>query len=395
MTSQAQRFLEGLSAIAEPPPYDLLIVGCGLYGTTFARLAADAGLRPLVIDQRPHIGGNCYTEEREKIHVHAYGAHIFHTSNRHVWEFVNRFAEFNNYINSPKALSGGKLYSLPFNMNTFHELWQVRTPAEARATIDAQRYMGDPTNLEEQALSLVGRDIYETLIHHYTRKQWGKDPSELPAFIIKRLPLRFTYDNNYFNDRWQGIPIGGYTRLFQNMLEGIEVRLGIDYLTDRSALDGLARCVVFTGCIDAFFGHEEGHLEYRSLAFEHDVIASENHQGNAVINYCDADPAYTRTIEHKHFDPVGSRSEVTVVTREYPQPCKDGAIPYYPVNSDANQAIHRRYRERAEALPHVIFGGRLSEYRYMDMHVVVEAAMNRARSVLAALTSGDHRRRSP
>jgi len=371
----------------DTPAYDLLIVGCGLYGATFARLATDAGLRPLLIDQRRHIGGNCYTEKRDGIHVHAYGAHIFHTSNRHVWDFVNRFAEFNNYINSPKALSGGRLYSLPFNMNTFHELWQVRTPAEARGRIDAQRFQGEPSNLREQALSLVGEDIYETLIRHYTRKQWGKDPTELPAFIIKRLPLRFTYDNNYFNDRWQGIPIGGYTRLFERMLEGIEVRLGIDYLADRQALDGLARCVVFTGCIDAFFDHAEGALEYRSLDFEHDVFETENHQGNAVINYCDPEPAHTRTIEHKHFDPAGSRSEVTVVTREYPRACRDHAIPYYPVNDAINQAIHRRYRDRASALPHVIFGGRLSEYRYMDMHVVIEAAMNRARSVLPALTA--------
>lgn len=387
MSAAPQRWTAPWPVDAEAPPYDLLIVGCGLYGATFARLAADAGLRPLLIDQRLHIGGNCYTEQREGIHVHRYGAHIFHTSNRHVWDFVNRFAEFNNYINSPKALSGGRLYSLPFNMNTFHELWQVRTPAEARAVIDAQRFQGEPTNLREQALSLVGEDIYETLIRHYTRKQWGKDPSELPAFIIKRLPLRFTYDNNYFNDRWQGIPIGGYTRLFERMLEGLEVRLGVDYLADRQALDGLARCVVFTGCIDAFFDYAEGPLEYRSLDFEHDVFETENHQGNAVINYCDAEPAFTRTIEHKHFDPAGSRSAVTVVTREYPRACRGDAIPYYPVNDAANQAIHRRYRDRAAAIPHVVFGGRLSEYRYMDMHVVVEAAMNRARSVLPALAA--------
>ena len=309
--------------------------------------------------------------------MHTYGAHIFHTSNSAVWAFMQRFAAFNNYINSPKAISNGKLYSLPFNMNTFHELWQVFTPEQARARIEAQRFRGEPSNLEEQALSLVGSDIYTTLIRDYTSKQWGRHPRDLPAFIIKRLPLRFTYNNNYFNDRYQGIPIGGYTALFERMLAGIEVRLSTDYLADRSHFDALADKVVYTGCIDEFFDHCHGRLDYRSLDFEHDLIESDNHQGNAVINYCDHSVEYTRTIEHKHFESVSS--EVTIVTREYPRDGGPDRIPYYPVNSLENQHTYARYRERADALPDHIFGGRLSEYRYMDMHVVVEAAFNRFR----------------
>ena len=362
------------------PTYDYLIVGCGLYGATFARLATDAGRRCLLIDKRPHIGGNCHTTARHGINVHTYGAHIFHTSNRVVWDFMHRFADFNNYINSPKAFSHGKLYSLPFNMNTFHELWQVHTPEQALLKIEAQRFRGEPSNLEEQALSLVGTDIYTTLIRDYTTKQWGRHPSELPAFIIKRLPLRFTFNNNYFNDRYQGIPIGGYTALFERMLEGIEVRLQTDYFENRPYFDSLASKTVYTGCIDEFFDHSHGRLEYRSLDFEHDLIESTNHQGNAVVNYCDHSVAYTRTIEHKHFE--SSPSEVTIVTREYPQDCTPDRIPYYPVNSLANQNTYNLYRERAQALPNHIFGGRLSEYKYMDMHVVVEAAMNRLRSEL-------------
>lgn len=363
---------------ADTPAYDYLIVGCGLFGATFARLATDAGKRCLIVERRPHIGGNCYTEKLEGINVHRYGAHIFHTSNKAVWAFVNRFAEFNNFINSPKAISGDKLYSLPFNMNTFYELWQTRTPQEARQKIAAQRFTGEPTNLEEQALSLVGKDIYETLIRDYTRKQWGKDPRELPAFIIKRLPLRFTYDNNYFSDRYQGIPIGGYTALFDAMLEGIEVRLNVDYFADRSSLGRLARKVVYTGCIDQYFDDVLGRLEYRSLAFDNAVVETDNFQGNAVINYCDTSEAFTRIIEHKHFE--GSSSPVTVITREYPRPCSGDAIPYYPVNDAHNQGLYRRYQELAQATENVIFGGRLSEYKYMDMHVVIESAMNRFRS---------------
>ncbi|MBW4530511.1 MAG: UDP-galactopyranose mutase [Aphanothece saxicola GSE-SYN-MK-01-06B] len=359
-------------------PYDYLIVGCGLFGATFARLATDSGKRCLIIDRRPHIGGNCYTEKQEGINIHRYGAHIFHTSNNVVWKFVNRFAEFNSFINSPKAISGEKLYSLPFNMNTFYELWQTRTPAQARQRIEAQRFLGEPTNLEEQALSLVGKDIYETLIRDYTRKQWGKHPSELPAFIIKRLPLRFTYDNNYFSDRYQGIPIGGYTGLFEAMLEGIEVRLNVDFLDDRSQLTSLARKVVYTGCIDQYFNYELGRLEYRSLDFENSIEELENFQGNAVINYCDTSEPFTRIIEHKHFE--GSNSPVTVITREYPKACSGEAIPYYPINDPPNQALYRQYQELAHATDNVIFGGRLSEYKYMDMHVVIESAMNRFRS---------------
>jgi UDP-galactopyranose mutase len=359
-------------------PYDYLIVGCGLFGATFARLATDAGKRCLIIDRRPHIGGNCYTEKQEGINVHRYGAHIFHTSNKAVWAFVNRFADFNNYINSPKAVSGGKLYSLPFNMNTFYELWQTRTPVEARQKIDSQRFHGEPTNLEEQALSLVGQDIYETLIRDYTLKQWGKDPRELPAFIIKRLPLRFTYDNNYFTDRYQGIPIGGYTALFEAMLEGIEIRLNVDFLDDRTQLTSLARKVVYTGCIDQYFNDKLGRLEYRSLDFENSIEELENFQGNAVINYCDTSEPFTRIIEHKHFE--AANSPVTVITREYPKACSGDAIPYYPVNDPANQSLYRRYQELAHSADNVIFGGRLSEYKYMDMHVVIESAMNRFRS---------------
>lgn len=358
--------------------YDYLIVGCGLFGATFARLATDAGKRCLVIDRRSHIGGNCYTEKLEGINVHRYGAHIFHTSNKAVWNFVNRFAEFNNYINSPKAISQGKLYSLPFNMNTFYELWQTRTPAEARQKIESQRFFGEPTNLEEQALSLVGKDIYETLIRDYTRKQWGKDPRELPAFIIKRLPLRFTFDNNYFTDRYQGIPIGGYTALFEAMLEGIEVRQNVDFLDDRHRLTSLARKVVYTGCIDQYFNYELGRLEYRSLDFANSIEEIENFQGNAVINYCDTSEAFTRIIEHKHFE--AATSPVTVITREYPQACTGDAIPYYPVNDPHNQSLYRRYQELTHTTDNVIFGGRLSEYKYMDMHVVIESAMNRFRS---------------
>ncbi len=360
--------------------YDYLIVGCGLFGATFARLATDAGKRCLILDRRPHIGGNCYTENLAGINVHRYGAHIFHTSNKAVWSFVHRFAEFNNYVNSPKAISGDRLYSLPFNMNTFYELWRTRTPSEARQKIESQRFLGEPANLEEQALSLVGQDIYDTLIRDYTRKQWGKNPRELPAFIIKRLPLRFTYNNNYFTDRYQGIPIGGYTALFEAMLEGIEVRLNVDFFDNRSQLSGLAGKVVYTGCIDQYFDYSFGRLEYRSLDFHNEVLDIENFQGNAVINYCDTSEPFTRIIEHKHFE--GSSSDVTVITREYPKACTGEAIPYYPVNDLRNQAIYRQYQARAQATENVIFGGRLSEYKYMDMHVVIESAMNRIRSEL-------------
>lgn len=357
--------------------YDYLIVGCGLFGTTFARLVTDAGKKCLIIDKRDHIAGNCYTENVDGINVHKYGAHIFHTSNKKVWEFVNRFAEFNNFINSPKAYSNGKLYSLPFNMNTFYELWGVKTPDSAQLILDQQRYMGPVFNLEQQALSLVGNDIYYTLIKDYTEKQWGRRAIDLPAFIIKRLPLRFTFDNNYFNDKYQGIPIGGYTKMFENMLDGIEVKLNTDYFSDRKYFNSLAKTVVYTGKIDEYFDYQYGELDYRSLRFDVKRLEEENHQGNAVINYCDMSRKYTRIIEHKHFE--GAKTDHTVITKEYPQTYERGLTPYYPINDDANQTLYKKYRDSAKSLTNVLFGGRLSEYKYMDMHVVIESAMNKAK----------------
>jgi len=355
--------------------YDYLIVGCGLFGATFARLATDAGKSCLVIDRREHIAGNCYTHNDGGIHVHRYGPHIFHTSNKAVWDFVHRFAEFNNFILSPKAYSGGNLYSLPFNMNTFYEIWGVKRPYSAKTIIDQQKFKGKPSNLEEQALSLVGKDVYEKLIKHYTEKQWGRSATELPTFIIRRLPLRFTYDNNYFNDRYQGIPIGGYTAMFEKMLDGIEVRINTDYLENREYFDSLASKVVFTGPIDEYFNYELGELDYRSLRFEEEILDTENYQGNAIINYCDKSKDYTRIIEHKHFDKVNTNH--TVITREYPQNYRRGLTPYYPINDSANQDLYDKYREKSKALTKVLFGGRLAEYKYMDMHVVIESAMNK------------------
>ena len=357
--------------------YDYLIVGCGLFGTTFARLVTDAGKKCLIIDKRDHIAGNCYTENVDGINVHKYGAHIFHTSNKKVWEFVNRFAEFNNFINSPKAYSNGKLYSLPFNMNTFYELWGVKTPDSAQLILDQQRYMGPVFNLEQQALSLVGNDIYYTLIKDYTEKQWGRRAIDLPAFIIKRLPLRFTFDNNYFNDKYQGIPIGGYTKMFENMLDGIEVKLNTDYFSDRKYFNSLAKTVVYTGKIDEYFDYQYGELDYRSLRFDVKRLEEENHQGNAVINYCDMSRKYTRIIEHKHFE--GAKTDHTVITKEYPQTYERGLTPYYPINDDVNQTLYKKYRDSAKSLTNVLFGGRLSEYKYMDMHVVIESAMNKSK----------------
>jgi UDP-galactopyranose mutase len=354
--------------------YDYLIVGCGLYGITFARLATDAGKSCLVIDKRDHIGGNCYTENIEGINIHKYGAHIFHTSNSYVWDFVNKYAEFNNYINSPKAFSKGKLYSLPFNMNTFYEIWGTTSPKNAKSIIEMQSFKETPKNLEEQALSLVGEDIYRLLIKEYTEKQWGKRATELPPFIIKRLPLRFTFDNNYFNDRYQGIPIGGYTKLFQNMLEGIEVKLNTNYFDNKEYFNSLANKIVYTGCIDEFFDYQFGKLEYRSLRFDHQTLDMENYQGNAVVNYCDYNIPYTRILEHKHFEKVNTQK--TVITFEYPENYTENTIPYYPVNSDNNQQTYKKYKEKSKSLTNFIFGGRLSEYKYMDMHVVIESAMN-------------------
>lgn len=360
--------------------YDYLIVGCGLFGITFARLATDAGKSCLIIDKRNHIGGNCYTKPVGEINVHEYGAHIFHTSNINVWKFVNRFTEFNNYINSPKAISQNKMYSLPFNMNTFYEMWEVKSPEEAKTIIESQKFTGTPKNLEEQALSLVGKDIYETLIKEYTEKQWGKTTKELPPFIIKRLPLRFTFDNNYFNDTYQGIPIGGYTKMFEKMLDGIEVRLNTDYFSDRDYFDLLSEKVVYTGCIDEFFDYEYGELEYRSLKFEHNKLETENYQGNAVINYCDFSVPYTRIIEHKHFE--RTNTNYTVITKEYPQKYGKGLVPFYPISDKLNSEIYLKYKQKAKLLTNFIFGGRLSEYKYMDMHVVIESAFNKFKSIV-------------
>jgi UDP-galactopyranose mutase len=357
--------------------YDYLIVGSGLFGATFARLATDAGKKCLVIDRKEHIAGNCYTHDDGGIHIHRYGPHIFHTSNKKVWEFVQRFADFNNFILSPKAWSNGKLYSLPFNMNTFYEMWGTYRPEDAKRKIDEQTYMGPVRNLEEQALFLVGTDIYETLIKQYTEKQWGRPARKLPSFIIRRLPLRFTYDNNYFNDRYQGIPIGGYTKMFEKMLDGIEVRINTDYLQDKEYFDSIAKKVIFTGPIDEYFDYSLGELDYRSLRFEEKRLGEDNYQGNAIVNYCDNSRKYTRIIEHKHFEKVDT--DYTVITKEYPQKYRRGLTPYYPINDKTNQDLYKKYKEMSNSLTNVMFGGRLAEYKYMDMHVVIESAMNKFR----------------
>ena len=358
--------------------YDYLIVGCGIFGTTFARLATDAGKKCLIIDKREHIGGSAYTENNGGIHVHTYGPHVFHTSNKKVWDFVNLYADFNNFVLSPKASTGGKLFSLPFNMNTFYEMWGAETPAEVKNIIESQRFKGTPKNLEEQALSMVGTDIYEALIKGYTEKQWGKKATELPTFLIKRLPLRFIYDNNYFNDRYQGVPIGGFTQMFEKMLDGIEVKLKQDYFEQKDYYDSIADKIVYTGCIDEFFDYKYGELGYRSLKFETDVKQMENYQGCAVINQCDHTKGYTRTVEHKHFEKV--KTDHTVITREYPIEHKRGMTPYYPINNKDNAEMYDKYRKESKSLTKFIFGGRLAEYKYMDMHIVIESAMNKYRS---------------
>jgi UDP-galactopyranose mutase len=360
--------------------YDYLIVGCGLFGSTFARLATDAGKSCLVIDKRNHIAGNCYTKNIEGINVHCYGAHIFHTNNDLVWDFVNRFSRFNNFINSPKAVSKGDLYSLPFNMNTFYEIWGTKSPKQAKDIIETQRFKGTPTNLEEQALSLVGNDIYYKLIKEYTEKQWGKSAKELPPFIIKRLPLRFNFDNNYFNDNYQGIPIGGYTQMFEKMLNRIDIKLSTNYFDDREYFDTLSDKIVYTGCIDEFFDYEYGKLEYRSLEFKNKILNEKNYQGNAVINYCDFTVPYTRILEHKHFEKA--KTDKTVITYEYPQQYTENTIPYYPINSNYNQEIYKKYFEKTKSLTKFLFGGRLAEYKYMDMHIVIESAMNKFKTSL-------------
>lgn len=359
--------------------YDYLVVGAGLFGAVFARQMRDAGKTVLVIDKRPHIGGNVYTEEVESIQVHRYGAHIFHTNSQSAWEYVNRFAEFNRFINSPVANYHGTLYSLPFNMYTFHQIWGVVTPQEAEAKIRQQREAAgiqDPKNLEEQAISLVGTDIYKALVKGYTEKQWGRPCTELPAFIIKRLPLRFTFDNNYFNACYQGIPIGGYTRMVKNMLRGVEVRLNVDYLENREAWNALADKVVYTGSIDSYFDYCYGHLSYRSVRFETEVLDTPNFQGNAVVNYTDRETPYTRIIEHKFFE-FGTQPK-TVISREYSHEWQPGEEPYYPVNDEANTALYERYHALAEKKKNTIFGGRLGQYRYYDMDTVVLAALETA-----------------
>ena len=363
--------------------YDYLIVGAGLYGAAFARQAADAGKSVLVIDKRSHIGGNVYTEALEGINVHRYGAHIFHTNDRRAWDYVNRFAEFNRYTNAPVANYHGELYSLPFNMYTFNKMWGVVTPQEAEAEIARQRAAAgitEPQNLEEQAISLVGTDIYEKLVKGYTEKQWGRPCTQLPAFIIKRLPVRFTFDNNYFNARYQGIPEGGYTRMVARMLEGIEVRLEADYLADKADWDAMADRVVYTGSIDAYFGFCYGALNYRSVRFETEVLDTPNYQGNAVVNYTDRETPYTRIIEHKHFE-FGTQPK-TVISREYSSEWHPGEEPYYPVNDEANTALYQRYKALADAEEKTIFGGRLGEYRYYDMDAVLLSALTRAEQEL-------------
>ena len=356
--------------------YDYLIVGAGLFGAVFAHEAKKQGKRCLVIEKRDHLAGNIYTKEVNGIQVHEYGAHIFHTNNKEVWNYVNQFAEFNRYTNSPVARYKEELYNLPFNMNTFHQLWGVKTPEEAKARIESQikdSYVEKPANLEEQAINLVGKDIYEKLIKGYTEKQWGKRAKELPSFIIKRLPVRFTYDNNYFNDRYQGIPEGGYTQIIEKMLDGVEVRLNTDYFENKEAFDQLAKKVVYTGMIDQYYDYCYGELEYRSLKFETEQIDCENYQGNAVVNYTEYEVPYTRIIEHKHFE-YGTQP-VTVITREYPKTWHRGDEPYYPINDEHNGATYAKYEALAKQESNVIFGGRLAMYKYFDMHHVIKEAL--------------------
>lgn len=364
--------------------YDFLIVGAGLYGATFAHLAHKQGKRCLVIDKRSHLGGNVYCENVEGINVHKYGAHIFHTSNKMIWQFVNSIVEFNRYTNCPIANYQGKLYNLPFNMNTFYQMWGVRTPDEAKRKIEEEKLKvkaelsgREPRNLEEQALLLVGRDIYERLIKGYTEKQWGRKCTELPAFIIKRLPVRLVFDNNYFNDKYQGIPVGGYNQLIDGLLDGVETKTGVDFFENRAYWEGVADKVVFTGKIDEYFDYCYGKLEYRTVRFEVERMDMSNYQGNAVVNYTDPDVPYTRVIEHKHFEMFGQEvydCPHTVISREYSTEWKDGMEPYYPVNDEKNNQLYARYKELAEQEPNVIFGGRLAEYKYYDMAPVMEAA---------------------
>ena len=369
--------------------YNYLIVGSGLYGATIAQQAKKAGKSVLVIDKRPNVGGNIYTEKVEGINVHKYGAHIFHTNNKEVWDYVTSFVDFNRFTNSPVANYKGELYSMPFNMYTFNKMWGVVTPEEAAAKIEEQKkeITGEPKNLEEQAISLVGRDIYEKLVKGYTEKQWGRDCKDLPAFIIKRLPVRLTFDNNYFNALYQGIPIGGYTKLIEKMLEGIEVRLNVDYLENKEELDKLAEKVIYTGPIDAYFDYKLGTLEYRSVRFENEILDKPNFQGNAAVNYTDRETPWTRIIEHKWFefgkDENGNDLPKTVISREYSSEWKLGDEPYYPVNDAKNSTLYEQYKALAEAEDNVIFGGRLGEYKYYDMDKTIEVALAAAKKELS------------
>lgn len=360
--------------------YDYLIVGAGLYGSVFAYEATKRGKKCLVIEKRSHIGGNIYCEDINGINVHKYGAHIFHTSDEDVWNYVNQFVEFNRYTNSPIANYKEEIYNLPFNMNTFNKLWGVITPKEAKEKIEEQKReagITEPKNLEEQAISLVGTDIYEKLIKGYTEKQWGRLATELPAFIIKRLPVRFTYDNNYFNDKYQGIPIGGYNVIVEKMLENCDIRLNTDFFQNKEELEKIAKKIVYTGMIDEFYNYQYGILEYRSLKFETDVLDVENYQGNAVVNYTDRETPYTRVIEHKHFE-FGTQ-EKTVITKEYPADWKQGDEPYYPINNEKNDELYKKYKELADKEENIIFGGRLGDYKYYDMHNVIAVALNKVK----------------
>ncbi len=362
--------------------YDWLIVGAGLYGAVFAREMTDAGKKCLVIDKRSHIGGNIYTEQIEGINVHKYGAHIFHTSDKEVWDYVNRFCEFNNYINSPVANYKGKLYNLPFNMNTFSQMWGVVTPKQAQDIIERQRKesgITNPQNLEQQAISLVGKDIYEILVKDYTEKQWGRPCNQLPSFIIKRLPVRMRFDNNYFNDRYQGIPIGGYTGIIEKMLEGSDIRLDCNYLENKQELDALAKNVLFTGCIDEYFGYCYGELEYRTVKFETETVDNDNYQGVAVMNYTDKETPYTRIIEHKHFEYADTPK--TVISKEYSTAWELGMEPYYPVNDSKNAQLYEKYEALAKKEQNVVFGGRLGEYKYYDMDKVIRSALDKLKTL--------------
>ena len=363
--------------------FNYLIVGTGLFGATIAHSLTRSGKQCFVIDKRSHIGGNIYTKLVNGINVHKYGAHIFHTSNKRVWDFVNSFVEFNRYINAPIANYKGKLYNLPFNMNTFYQMWGVTTPEQAATTIEEQRResgITHPRNLEEQAISLIGKDIYYTLIKDYTEKQWGRKATELPTFIIRRLPVRLTFDNNYFNDKYQGIPVGGYTKLVEKLLEGVEVKLDMDYFENKEYFDSVADRIIYTGEIDRYFDYCFGHLEYRTVSFETEVLEGvSNYQGNAVVNYTDAETPYTRIIEHKHFE-FGNQPD-TVISKEYSKEWRLGDEPYYPVNDERNSALYTKYKALADAQERVIFGGRLAEYKYYDMHQVIERALNLANSL--------------